>query len=156
MKIAVGDEVRVHFHPPGSMQSFFEGVVARVDLKTPHGRFFVVDVRHEVILDRENRIRSGFKDFVRYECRNDFPSRIEILSTIDQDVRAEPAPTPTAVEAPEAATRNTHEQSEPQVDTCRGLEPPAEGEAKPFRVHLERQPAPQRSGLIAALLGRRK
>ena len=25
-EVAVGDEVRVHFHPPGPMKSFFEGV----------------------------------------------------------------------------------------------------------------------------------
>ena len=28
MKIAVGDQVRVHFHPPYPMQSFCEGVVS--------------------------------------------------------------------------------------------------------------------------------
>ena len=73
VKIAVGDEVRVHFHPPGAMKSYFEGVVSRVDVTTPEGRFFVVEVTHEVLLDREHRIRRGFPDFVRYECRNDFP-----------------------------------------------------------------------------------
>jgi len=79
MKIAVGDQVRVHFHPPGSMRSFCEGVVSRVDVSAPVGRFFVVDVMHEVILDREHPIRRGFQDFVRYNCWNDFPGRIEVL-----------------------------------------------------------------------------
>ena len=32
VKIAVGDEVRVHFHPPGAMKSYCEGVVSRVDV----------------------------------------------------------------------------------------------------------------------------
>src|SRR4029078_1535736 len=80
VKIAMGDEVRVHFHPPGPMKSFTEGVVSRVNVTTPEGRFFVVEVTHEVLLDREHRIRRGFPDFVRYECRNAFPGRIEVLS----------------------------------------------------------------------------
>jgi hypothetical protein len=29
-EVAVGDKVRVHFHPPNPMQSFCEGVVRRV------------------------------------------------------------------------------------------------------------------------------
>ena len=62
MKIAVGDEVRVHFHPPGPWKSFSEGVVRRVDVTTQAGRFFVLEVAHEVILDREHRIRPGFPD----------------------------------------------------------------------------------------------
>ena len=57
--IAMGDEVRVHFHPPGAMRSYCEGVVSRVDVTTPEGRFFVVEVTHEVLLDREHRIRRG-------------------------------------------------------------------------------------------------
>jgi hypothetical protein len=60
LAIAVGDDVRVHFHPPGSMRSFSEGVVRRVDVTTPQGRFFVVDVAHEVLLDREYRVRPDF------------------------------------------------------------------------------------------------
>jgi hypothetical protein len=48
------------------MRSFCEGVVRRVDVVTPEGRSFVVEVTHEVILDREHRIRPGFQDFVMY------------------------------------------------------------------------------------------
>jgi hypothetical protein len=79
-EVAVGDQVRVHFHPPGRMKSFSEDVVRKVDVTTQEGRFFVVEVTHEVILDRKHRIRPGFHDYVRYEDRNDFPGRIEILS----------------------------------------------------------------------------
>jgi hypothetical protein len=46
---------------------------------TVRGRFFMVKVTHEVILDREHRIKPGFQDYVRYECRNDFPGRVEVL-----------------------------------------------------------------------------
>jgi hypothetical protein len=90
VKIAVGDQVRVHLHPAGPWKSFSEGVVRRVDVKTPDGRFFVVEVTHEVLLDREHRIRRGFPDYVRYECRNDFPGRIEVLSAA-ADMEQEPA-----------------------------------------------------------------
>src|SRR5829696_4209989 len=84
LEIAVGDHVRVHFHPPGPMKSFCEGVVRRVDVTTPEGRFFVVEVTHEIILDQGQRIRPGFHDYVRYECQNDFPGRVEVLSTAEQ------------------------------------------------------------------------
>jgi hypothetical protein len=110
MKIAVGDEVRVHFHPPGSMKSFCEGVVSRVDVTAPEGRFFVVDVTHEVILDREHYIRPDFQDYVRYECQNDFPGRVEVLSTAVQDAGSKHAPVSMATEAPEKAA---HDISEP-------------------------------------------
>src|SRR3712207_1094292 len=103
MKIAVGDQVRIHFHPPYPMQSFCEGTVSRVDVTTREGRFFVVDVMHEVILDREHPIRRGFQDFLRYACSNDFPGRIEVLSTAEQSTVSEPLPT--ALEAQEVTNQ---------------------------------------------------
>jgi hypothetical protein len=100
-EIAVGDQVRVHFHPPGAWKSFSEGVVKRVDVTTQAGRFFVLEVRNEVLLDQPHRIRPGFLDYVQYECRNDFPGRIEILSTAEQDVERSPASDVILVEPPE-------------------------------------------------------
>jgi hypothetical protein len=47
--IAVGDQVRVHLHPAGLMRSFSEGVVRRVDVKTPAGRFLGLEVWNEVL-----------------------------------------------------------------------------------------------------------
>jgi hypothetical protein len=79
-KIALGDDVGVPFHPPGAMRSYSEGVVRRVDVTTPEGHVFVVEVLHQGSLVREHRIRCGFPDYVRYECRNDFPGRIKVLS----------------------------------------------------------------------------
>jgi hypothetical protein len=159
MKIAVGDEVRVHFHPPGPWKSFSEGVVRRVDVTTQAGRFFVLEVRNEVLLDREHRIRPGFQDFVRYESQNDFPGRIEILSTADQDVTREPAPS-LAAEAPEAVAQKAYEQQMLQADAGQESEakPTAEAEAdaEPHRVHLEHQPVRNQGGLMAALFGRKK
>lgn len=157
MKIAVGDEVRVHFHPPGSMRSFSEGVVTRVDVTTREGRFFVVHVRHEVILDREHRMRPGFQDYVRYECWNDFPGRIEVLSATKRDVEREAEPLLTTAETPETQ-EVAHEQQLLQANACQETEsePPAEAEVEPFRDHLERQPVRKQGGLIAALFGRKK
>ena len=108
IKIAVGDEVRVHFHPPGAMRSYCEGVVSRVDVTTPEGRFFVVEVTHEVLLDREHRIRRGFPDFVRYECRNDFPGRIEVLSAA-ADIEQEPEFDLTVMDPPEETKQEANE-----------------------------------------------
>ena len=59
----MGDEVRVHFHPPGPWKSFCEGVVSRVDVPTPEGRFFVLEVRNEVILDQPSPDQARFPRF---------------------------------------------------------------------------------------------
>jgi hypothetical protein len=44
MKLAVGDEVRVHYHPANLRRSYVEGVVSRVEVLTLRGRVFVIDV----------------------------------------------------------------------------------------------------------------
>ncbi|ANY85325.1 hypothetical protein BB934_45005 (plasmid) [Microvirga ossetica] len=160
VKIAVGDEVRVHFHPPGAMKSYCEGVVSRVDVPTPEGRFFVVEVRNEVILDQPHRIRPGFPDFVRYECQNDFPGRIELLSTAGQDVERNHASDLKAVEPPEKPQHEAHEHRSGDVDvhsppeTERILKPEANSEPAP--VYGEPQPVRNQGGLLAVLLGRKK
>ena len=160
VKIAVGDEVRVHFHPPGAMKSYCEGVVSRVDVTTPEGRFFVVEVRNEVILDQPHRIRPGFPDFVRYECQNDFPGRIEPLSTAGQDVERNPASDLKAVEPPEKPQHEAHEPRSGDVDvhsppeTERVSEPETNAELAP--VDGEPQSVRKQGGLLAALLGRKK
>ena len=160
VKIAVGDEVRVHFHPPGAMKSYCEGVVSRVDVPTPEGRFFVVEVRNEVILDQPHRIRPGFPDFVRYECQNDFPGRIELLSTAGQDVERNPASDLKAVEPPEKPQHEAHEHRSGDVDvhsppeTERVSEPETNAELAP--VDGEPQPVRKQGGLLAVLLGRKK
>jgi hypothetical protein len=159
VKIAVGDQVRVHLHPAGPWKSFSEGVVRRVDVKTPDGRFFVVEVTHEVLLDREHRIRRGFPDYVRYECRNDFPGRIEILS-IAADMEQVPAVNLMLMDPLEETKQEANEplpvgsgiHSETEVE--RATE--AEFVLKPTQVEIDRQPAPARAGLIATLFGRKE
>ena len=161
-QIAPGDEVRVHFHPPGSMRSFCEGVVSRVDVTTTGGRFFAVDVKHEVILNGEHRIRPGFHDYVRYNDPNDFEGRIEILATAGQDVATDPAPIQAAGQPPEEPDQGAAQTAS---------EPDPVGWEAPLESEIERTPAadthgattqadggpqPGRTsrGLMAALFGR--
>jgi hypothetical protein len=157
-KVAVGDQVRVHFHPPNPMKSFCEGVVSRVDVTAPEGRFFVVEVTHEIILDQEHRVRPGFQDYVRYECRNDFPGRVEILSTAEQTMASEPLPT--APEAQEVIAQETDEPLSAELDVYSGSEieqiPEAETRSEETPVDVEPQPANKQSGLLATLFGRKK
>jgi hypothetical protein len=152
-EVTVGDKVRVQFHPPNPMRSFCEGVVRGVDVATPDGRVFVVEVTHEVILDREHRIRPGFQDYVRYECQNDFPGRIEILPTAENEVQGEtrdPAPDPTLGEPPGEPRHEGDEQP------LLGREVHLEADHEPSQVEVERQEPRQRGGLIGRLFGRQK
>ena len=120
----------------------------------------MLEVRHEVILDRAHRIRPGFQDFVRYECRNDFPGRIEILSTAEQDVERDPASHLLLEEPPEEPQHEAAEQHAAEVDvhsepeTEQRLE--AETNSEPPPVDGEPQPVRKQGGLLAALLGRKK
>jgi hypothetical protein len=136
MKIAVGDEVRVHYHPPGPRQSFVEGVVSRVEVSTLRGRVFVVDATYEVILDREQPIKSGYQNYVLYERWEEFPGRIEVLSERPQ-------------EAEEPSEINSMPHHQPEID------PPVEAEATldQYQVEVEPQPVPKRAGLMATLFG---
>jgi hypothetical protein len=160
MRLAVGDEVRVHFHPPGSWKSFSEGVVKRVDVTTPAGRFFVLEVRNEVLLDQPHRIRPNFHDYVRYECRNDFPGRIEMLSITERDLETEPASAPLSVDAPAVSLQAAEEQHLKELDLSSEPEtertPEAEGNSEPAQVDVEPQPVRRQVGLLSALFGRRE
>ena len=110
---------------------------------TVRGRFFVVKVTHEVILDREHRIKPSLQDYVRYECRNDFPGRVEVLPLTEQEVLSEPAPLPTAAPTPETVAHKADESSplalevhsEPQIELT------SEAEANPdlYQAHVAGQ-----------------
>lgn len=157
-EVAVGDQVRVHFHPPGSMTSFLEGVVRRVAVTTPEGRFFVVEVTHEVILDQEHRIRPGFQDYVRYDCPNDFPGRIEALSVPEKNV-GEPSLEPEISTVTESLLVEEPEQSgelAPASQQRIELRPAAETRpnAELARSGNEHREGRKRGGLIATLFGR--
>ncbi|MFC4171389.1 hypothetical protein ACFOYU_04850 [Microvirga sp. GCM10011540] len=89
-EIAVGDQVRVHYHPPGQTKSFVEGVVTRVEVATEVGRMFVVAVTSDIIYDREQPFRPGYKDYILYEPRRDFSGRIEVMPQVEKEFEAEP------------------------------------------------------------------
>jgi hypothetical protein len=159
VKIAVGDQVRVHLHPADPWKSFSEGVVSRVDVTTAEGRFFVVKVMHEVLLDREHRIRRGFPDYIRYECRNDFPGRIEVLSAAP-DTKQEPALDLTLMDPLEETKQEGNEPppvcSESHTETKVEQILKTETVAEPTQVETEHQSAPARAGLSATLFGRKE
>jgi hypothetical protein len=129
MKIAVGDEVRVHYHQPGIRQSFAEGVVSRVEVTTLRGRGFLIDTTREVILGRERAVQSGRQDYVLYEHPSEFVGRVEVLSQADRLIEtkaeeeqpAEPEPHATTEQAvgENRPTEPEPDQEEPQ--TSRGL-----------------------------------
>jgi hypothetical protein len=140
------------------MTSFLEGVVRRVDVTAPEGRFFVVEVTHEVILDQEHRVRPGFQDYVRYECRNDFPGRIEVLSATEEDIE-EPALEPEPRTVTEILREPQPEQSgEPPPARQQRMEirPAAETrlDAELIQARNEHREGRRRGGLIATLFGR--
>jgi hypothetical protein len=159
-EVAVGGKVRVQFHPPNPMRSFCEGVVKRVDVPTPEGRVFVVEVTHEVILDREHRIRRGFQDYVRYECQNDFPGRIEILPTADQDAESEHSPDPVLGELPEEPKHEKDDSTLLELEFHSGAEaePASEAETdyEASQVEVERQEPLRRGSLIGRLFGQQQ
>ncbi|MBL0403816.1 hypothetical protein JKG68_07565 [Microvirga aerilata] len=134
--------------------------MSRVDVASPEGRFFVMEVTHEVILDREHRIRPGFQDYVRYECQNDFPGRIEVISTAAEAVEREPTPDPILGELPEVPEHEVDQQPpldlEDHMET--EVEPASEAEAddQPSQVEVERQEPRRRGGLIGRLFGCQK
>lgn len=130
MKIVIGDEVRVHYHRPERTMSFVEGVVRRVDVTTLRGRMFVIDVTYEVILDREQRIGRGYRNYVLYECEEDFPGRVRVLSpAAERAAPARPASSPATTQ---------------------------ENDRERFLVEIERLATQRTSNVIPLPLGRRK
>ena len=90
-KLSVGDEVRVHYHPPGRTQSYVEGRISRIDVDTTAGRVFVIDVTYDVIHDVEQALLPGYQNYVLYERWEDFPGRIEMLFRAKSHPDLEPA-----------------------------------------------------------------
>jgi hypothetical protein len=143
MRIAVGDQVRVHHHPPGLRHSFAEGVVRQVDVTTLRGRGFVVGTTREVILGRERTIGSDDRHFALYEHHADFPGRIEMLSRAEQPVRLPEGETPLETDADAVAEADRVLESTTDVD----------GSPEPDRD--DRQAARGLGNVISAVFGRR-
>ncbi len=80
LRVKAGDEVRVHYHPPGQVVSFVEGVVSRVNVTTTRGPGFLIDITRDVLLGLEQPVKFSFQHYVPLKRLNDFPGRVEVLS----------------------------------------------------------------------------
>jgi hypothetical protein len=76
LRVKAGDKVRVHYHPPGQVVSFVEGMVSRVNVTTTRGGGFLIDITRDVFLDREQPVSLGYEHYVLYERLEDFPGEI--------------------------------------------------------------------------------
>jgi hypothetical protein len=145
LSIKAGDKVRVQYHPPGRVRSFVEGVVSRTDVSTLRGRVFVVDVTSEVVLDREQPVKSGYQNYVLYERWEEFPGRIEVLSEAEQvdeaQSTAEPEPKP-------SVKGEQHTEQEPTSHR--------DAEADESQAEGEGQDGRRRGSLIASIFGRQR
>ncbi len=133
--VQVGDEVRVHFHPPIPAKSFIEGMVTRVDETFPHGPLVVVDVTHQVILGRDAPLRLGHQEYILSECWKDFSGQIEVLTTSDQRHNLMGSPYTTA-----------HANDAVMEEAIASVEP-VQKNSENHEVH-------RHGGFIAALFGR--
>jgi hypothetical protein len=119
----------------------------------------VLEVRNEILLDQPHRVRRDFHDYVPYECRNDFPGRIEVLTIADQNAEKEPASAPILLVAPDAPAQEVDEQPLGELVLHSELEaeetPEAEIVSEPPQVDVELQPVRRQRGLFSALFGRR-
>jgi len=134
MNIAIGDEVRVHYHPPGQAMSFVEGIVSRIDVPTLRGQVFVIDVTYEVLLDREQRIRPGYQNYVLYQRWEEFPGRIEVLSNPARE--PEPEVPSSLLPEPEPPEPTDHQEQ--------------------FQVEVEHQEPTPRNNIITAIFRRQR
>jgi hypothetical protein len=140
LTIAVGDQVRILYHPPGLRQSFAEGVVSRVEVTTLRGHGFLIDTTREVILGREQVVKPGCQGYVLYEHPNEFPGRIEVLSQADRFIETKP-------EEEQPAEPEPHSAAEQAAEANRSAEPEPDQE--------ERQTSRGLGNVISAVFGRR-
>ena len=145
LSINAGDEVRVHYHPPGRVRSFVEGVVRRTDVSTLRGRVFVVDVTSEVVLDREQPVKSGYQNYVLYDRWEEFAGRIEVLSEAEGVDEAQSTTVPEAKTLPEGE-RDIKQEPISHRDA----------EADESRAEVESHASHRRGSLIASIFGPQK
>ena len=154
MQIAVGDQVRVHLHPPCPMMSFVDGVISRIDAILHEETLIVVDVTREVILDRERPVRLGHQEYILRERWNDFPDQIELVSEGNQEVGTEHTPDLTSQDMPVETTTPASQVAPEDQEELKAE--PEETSSLPQAQAEPREEAHQRSGLLAALFGRQR
>ena len=163
LKVKAGDEVRVHYHPPGPVTSFIEGVVSRANVTTTRGPGFLIDISRDVFLGREQPVQPGYEHYVLYEQLEDFPEKVEVLSQVQRD--------------PEGSTEHGAEaaiEQQPETEIKPALEPErklmteveqiaeeqtvpdTDGATDESQVELEHQNGQRRGGRIISFFERRQ
>ena len=110
LKVMAGDAVRVHYHPPGQVISFVEGVVSRVSVTSTRGPGFLIDITRDVFLGGEQPVKPGYEHYVLYNQLEDFPEKVEVLSQAQRELEghlehgSEPDVAQEAEHEPEAET----------------------------------------------------
>ncbi len=164
VSIKAGDEVRVHYHPPGQVMSFAEGVVSRVNVTTARGPGFLIDITREVFLGREQPVKPGYEHYVLYERPEDFPEKVEVLSQAQREFEghlengSEPGVAQEIEQEPEAETM-PDPQPKPLTNAERDAEKPAPNlgaEPDGSQGQVEHQDGEKRGGRIVSIFGWRK
>jgi hypothetical protein len=160
VSIKAGDRVRVHYHPPGPVISFVEGVVSRVNVTTSQGGGFLIDITRDVFLGREQPVKPGYEHYVLYNQLEDFPEKVDVLSRAQRELeghlehRSEPDVAQQVEQEPETAP-----EPKPLTDAERDAEEDArklEDEADGSQGQVEHQDGERRGGRIVSIFGWRK
>ena len=163
LRVKAGDEVRVHYHPPGPVISFIEGVVSRVNVTTARGGGFLIDITRDVFLGREQPVRPGYQHYVLDERPDGFPEQVELLSQVqseaaghlehgsNRDIEEQPEAEPEDAPEPEPKPLATAEQ-EPDQETTSD----SDAEVNRSQVEVERRDSPRRGSLIASIFRRQR
>jgi hypothetical protein len=163
-RVKIGDEVRVHYHPPGPVISFVEGVVSQVNVTTSRGPGFLIDISRDVFLGREQPVRPGYEHYVLYDQWENFPEKVEVLSRAQRELeghlehRSEPDVAQRVEQEPVAETV-PEPQPKPLPNAEQGTEEPVpklEAETDGSQGQVEHQDGQRRGGRIVSIFGWRK
>jgi hypothetical protein len=163
LRVKAGDSVRVHYHPPGQVMSFVEGVVNRVNLTSTRGPGFLIDITRDVFLSREQPVRPGYQHYVLYERPEGFLGQVEVLSQVQSEaagylengsgcnMEEQPEAEPAAASEPEPKPLTTVVQRSDQETTF-----DTDTESEDSQVEVEREDGRRRGSLIASIFRRQR
>ena len=154
LRVKAGDAVRVHYHPPGQVMSFVEGMVSRVSVTTTRGPGFLIDITRDVFLGREQPVKPGYEHYVLYNQLEDFPEKVEVLSRaqreleghlehgsepdlaqqVEQEPEAEIVPEPKRLSEAEPGSEEPAPNLEAEPDGSQGEVEPQDGERRSGRI----------------------
>jgi hypothetical protein len=161
-RVKAGDEVRVHYHPPGPVISFVEGVVSRVSVTSTRGPGFLINITRDVFLGREQPVGPGYEHYVLYERLEDVSEQVEVLSQAQGEPTSysEHVSEPDVEQQPEAKREVPPEpEAKPPVEAELDAEEPApelEVEADRSQVQVEHQDRQRRASRIMSIFRRQR